>query len=233
MTTQSTTEIISVKRSGIIADPALMERFDKIAKERGFATRTKTLYHLIADYEASKQSEASVPIATYDNLMRHGNQEPAALIFGLPGSGKSTTLDKFLKEAKHRKQNFLLFSSRARDNSKTEHNWIGETLDYYACSSLAFLTQPGQYLVALETDLDSRRQQVRGISEQLLRLEGDPRLESWVLAFEEGHDYCRLESFKELLRRMRKSTKKIIVIATEKNLFLMCKPFRPEPFSLE
>ena len=226
--TDSTQESTQRKRQGILADPLLMQRLDKFAKERGLCTRTKALDKLLSEYEASKNDTNSIPVATFENLMRNSENEPPAVISGVPGSGKSYTLDKFLRECKKRSVPFLLFNSDQRD-----HNWIANKISYAEVLGLNWLKQPGQYAVSLEHNLNLRKTIIEQISNAILMLEGDQRLEKWVLCFEEAHDYHEIEAFCSILRRMRKSTRKLIVVSTEAELFKMCRTMRPEQYSIK
>lgn len=181
-------------------------------------SRPEIINRLIQEY--SNRAKQGLPIATFQNLLI----DPVpAVIAGLPYSGKSYSLDIFLKEAARRQIPFLLLNS----GNSEEHDWIQNALTFYEAASFRWLENPSQYRIEFERDLDLRRSAVREISRSLLRLEGDKRLQPWILSFEEAHDYSRIEPFLTLLRRMRKSTRKLIVIATEPDLFKMCRPFRP------
>ena len=106
----------------------------------------------------------------------------------------------------------------------TEHTWISNVLSYYEFPTLQWLDSPGQYRVELETDLNLRRQQMRDAAQSLLRLEGDERLANWIITVEEAADYYDVRPFCTFLRRMRKSTRRIVIVSTEAELFKMCKP---------
>ena len=173
----------------------------------------------------------NLPAATYDSILPKGREHEAPIVLsGIPGSGKSYTLDLFLKECKRRKDSFLLFSSRAKDPNSTEHSWVPNTLSLYEFLTLHWLDFPAHYRIELETDLMLRRQQIRDASQALLRLEGDERLAKWVVAVEEAADSSDAKAFCTFLRRMRKSTRRIIVVSTEADLFKMCKPMHPIPY---
>ena len=215
-------------RESIVADSLLIEKVDAIASRLNFSTRTKTLKFL-AEYYVAGQSSGNVPVGTFDSVISATEHMPPIVLAGIPGSGKSYTLDVLLKECTKRRQPFILFSSRAKDHKCTEHQWIPETLSYYEYPTLHWLDAPGNYRVELETDLNLRRQEMRDASQTLLRLEGDNRLSSWLVCVEEAADYYDIRSFQTLLRRMRKSCRRIVVVSTEAELFKMCQPMRPIP----
>jgi len=219
------------RRESIVADLSLIARVERIAEKRNIATRTKTLQFLTEYFEDSQNTKSSLPVATFDSVTSsHGEQGPPIVISGIPSSGKSFTLDLFLKECRKRKQPFLLFSSRAKDPKSTEHAWIPSTLSYYEFPTLKWLESPGEYRVELETDLNLRRQEVRDAAQTILRLEGDERLAKWIIAVEEAADYYDVKAFCTFLRRMRKSTRRILIVSTEAELFRMCLPMRPMPY---
>ena len=212
----------SKKRLGILAEPSLMLKVDEVAKELNFTTRTKALAFLTQFYEQSQHSSEGLPIATFEQI---AEVEAPVVISGIPGSGKSWTLDAYLKECRKRGLPFLLFNSDSRD-----HDWISNRITFAEVVGLQWLKQPSQYVVSLDHNLGVRQIVMEQIAQSILMLEGDPRLESWTLAFEEGHDYYAGPNFSSMLRRMRKSTKKLIVVSTEAELFKMCRPFKPIPF---
>lgn len=189
--------------------------------------RTDVVSEALKICERLHDNNSAIPIAFYDFLIQKNG--PPVVLSGIPGSGKSYTLDLLLKECKDRKQPFLLFSSRAKDSKSTEHTWIPNTLSYYEFPILKWLDSPGQYRVELETDLNLRRQEMKDAAQTLLRLEGDERLGKWVIAVEEAADYSDIKSFATFLRRMRKSTRRIVVVSTEAELFKMCQAARPIP----
>lgn len=195
----------------------LRQKLDELNPELG-DSRPQIIKRLVEEYSSKSKD---FPFASFENLM--ADPSPSQIV-GIPYSGKSFTLDKFLKEAQERKNPFLLFNS-----ANAEHCWIPKTLSFYDAASLRWLERPSQYRVQFEQDLDLRRSAVRELSKTLLRLESDVRLKKFIIVIEEGHDYAHIESFLTVLRRLRKSTRKLIVLSTEANLFGMCKAYRPLP----
>ena len=210
------------KRSSIFASTSLMSELDRVGNQLGYKTRTRTLQFLTRFYDETQHSSEGLPVATFDTISK---TNAPVCICGIPGSGKSFALDVFLKECKKKSLPFLLFNSDSRD-----HDWINNELQWSDVVGLRWLDSPGQYIVRLPHDLQMRKTTMSQISQSILRLEGDPKLELWTLIFEEAHDFHKLESFDSILRRMRKSVRKLIVVSTEAELFKMCRAFRPIPF---
>ncbi|MDG6997059.1 MAG: hypothetical protein JRN52_14150 [Nitrososphaerota archaeon] len=183
----------------------------------GVPTKSAAFHRLIQ----LVRPEEDNPIGNFQNIF--ADLAPA-VIYGVPGSGKSTTQDIFLIECAHRGIPFLLI------NSQSEHQWVSNVLKPYELATFEWLANPAQYRVELQKELNFRRSEVRDMARLLLRLENDDRLKQWVIAIEEGADYAKIEAFLTFLRRMRKWTRKIIVISTEAKLFEMCRPYRPMPF---
>ena len=211
-------------RKAILADSSVIDKVDELAKKLDISTRTKALQFLTKFYEESQHGSSPIPTATFGSIMSNGNQGPPIVIAGIPGSGKSYALDLFLRECSKCNYSFVLFSSRAKDPRRTEHAWISNALSYYEFPTMQWLDSPGQYRVELETDLNLRRQQMRDAAQSLLRLEGDERLANWIIVVEEAADYYDVRPFCTFLRRMRKSTRRIVILSTEAELFKMCKP---------
>jgi len=212
------------KRAHVFLSQLLVEQVDSLKSEFG-PRRTDIIGTLLREHFQKPNTEANrFAVATYENLM----SDPApAQIVGLPNEGKSWTLDRFLKEVHQKEIPILLFNSSS--GKDLEHSWITNALTFYEAAALRWLDAPSQYRIEFERDFDLRRSAVRELSRALLRLENDARLNDWVVAIEEAHDYCKIDSFLTLLRRMRKSTRKIVIVSTESELFRMCRAYRPYP----
>ncbi len=211
-------------RGHLFLPKSTIEKIDALKTDFGANQRPGVIQGLITEHEERSKLEArlglNLAVGTFDQILE--DPTPASIV-GLPYEGKSYTLDVFLRKAGEAKIPFLLFESN------NEHSWIQNKLTFYEALRLNWIDHSESYIIYLEKDLDLRRMSVREMSKALLRLEGDVRLAPWIIAFEEAHDYSRIESFLTLLRRMRKSVRKLIVVSTEAELFKMCKPFRPIP----
>jgi hypothetical protein len=216
-------------RTDLKIDMDLTRKLDEIGRSiyGKKKPRPKIIRELIRKAAETSAASGTDPIATYDAIMA----EPApVVIYGKGGLGKSYTLDMFMKRAAQELiPIFLLNSANIQHETWDEHIWIERVLNYYELSSLSWLDIGDSFRVNLESELEFRKSNVRELSKLLLRLEGDTRLRDWIIAVEEAHDYHKVEPFRAMLRRMRKSVKKIVIIATEKELFEMCQPMRPLP----
>lgn len=193
-----------------------VKQLTKIKKNTG------ALRYLLQNFQESLIS--GFPIATFDNIanVEPRTRAPAAIV-GIPGSGKSTTLDMILHECAEKQIPFLLL------NCSSEHAWIRRKLAFAQAISLTWLKKPCEYRVQFAPELETRRVEMKQVAESLLRIEGDARLRNWVIGVEESHDFCRVENFRELLRRFRKSVRRMIIVSTEAELFGMCELYRPIP----
>ena len=136
----------SKRRLSIFAPEPIMQQLDRIAGELHYKTRTRTLQFLTQFYNETQHSDKGLPVATFDAVMKH---DAPVVLCGIPGSGKSFTLDAFLKDCRKRSIPFLLFNSDNRD-----HAWLTNELEWTDIVSLRWLDTPAQYIVKLPHDLD-------------------------------------------------------------------------------
>lgn len=191
-------------------------------KELQVPTKTQLFQRLLEEYAKGRDSDA-LTITTFEEVERH---DAVIEIAGYSGAGKTYTLRAVLQEYMKRNHPIFLFDSVER---REEHDYLPKAIKPIRARALTWTRRPAGYRLKLESDLGQRRQSVRDLAAGLLVLEGNVKLAPWVLAVEEAADYSQIESFRTLLRRMRKTFHKIIVTSSEPDRFPMAEQFRVLP----
>ena len=169
----------------------------------------------LLDHWKENHSEQSLKVATFDNIM----VEPAPVcVTGLPGSGKSFTLNEFCSAALSKGWCVLLI-----DTTNERPSDFGRKLPIL--NALSFNTRPGFFRVIPESDLRSRVFTVKRLFEYLSMLQVKGRLCDWCVVVDEANEFAGLTQFQNFLTESRKYCKKAVVASTNPKLFeYVCKP---------
>ena len=192
----------------------LCEDLDTFGRSLNLEGRPSAIQKLL-DYWKENHSESSCKTATFDNIM--AEQAPVC-VTGLPGSGKSYTLNEFCSAASSKGWSVLLI-----DTTNERPSDLGRKLPIL--KALSFNARPGFYRVILEADLRSRVFTVKCLFEYLSMLQVKDILHDWCVVVDEANEFSGLTQFQNFLTESRKYCRKAVVASTNPKLFeYVCKP---------
>lgn len=201
-------------RKEIRIEPGLCEDLDTFRGSLNLEGRPSAIQKLL-DYWKENHSESSCKVATFDNIM---SEQAPVCVTGLPGSGKSFTLNEFCAAASRKGWSVLLL-----DTTGERPSTFGRKLPIL--NALSFNVRPGFYRVIPESDLRSRVFTVRRLFEYLAMLQVKDKLRDWCVVVDEANEFAGLNQFQNFLTESRKYCRKAVVASTNPKLFeYVCKP---------
>ena len=211
------TDTTSLIRKEIRIAEQLCEELDTFRKTQKLEGRPSAIQKLL-DYWKLNHESYSSSAATFDNIM---SEQAPVCIFGLPGQGKSHTLNEFCTAAVQKGWNVLLLDTTGERTSD-----FGKTLPIL--EALSFNPRKGFYRIIPESDLPSRVFTVRRFFEYLSMLQVKGLLREWCVVVDEANEYAKVSEFQNFLMESRKYCKKALVASGNPNLFKhVCKPMKP------
>ena len=144
-------------------------------------------------------------------------EQAPVCVTGLPGSGKSFTLNEFCSAASSKGWSVILLDTTGERPSS-----FGRNLPIIR--ALSFNARPGFYRIIPEPDLRSRVFTVKRLFEYLSMLQVKGMLHDWCIVIDEANEFAGLTQFQNFLTESRKYCKKALVASTNPKLFeYVCK----------
>ena len=201
-------------RKEIKIDSSLCEELDTFRRSLNLEGRPSAIQKLLEHWREN-HSQSSLKIAAFDNGM---SEQAPVCVTGLPGSGKSHTLNEFCTAASDKGLKVLLL-----DTTGERPSTFGKKLPIFR--ALPFNAGPGFWRVVPEADLRSRVFTVRRLFEYLSMLQVKGMLQDWCIVIDEANQFAGLTQFQNFLTESRKYCKKAVVASMNPKLFeYVCKP---------
>ena len=149
--------------------------------------RTPSAIQKLLNHWKENHTEQSWKTATFDNVM--AEQAPVC-VTGLPGTGKSYTLNELCSAASSKGLNILLLDTTGERASN-----FGKALPIF--KALSFNMRPGFYRIVPETDLRSRIFTVKRLFEYLAMLQVKGSLCDWCVVVDEANEFAGRECYQQ------------------------------------
>ena len=194
-------------RRSVRLSPELDNRLTDFARAVGEKTKTRALARLLSAVGVEAESIGSEPAATYENVI---SQLAPVCIFGLAGSGKSSSLRNIVERAVDQGHSVILI------DVANEHT-IGKKQS--ALTALSRRFNKGLYRIVPERDPASRKATLDRLFQHLLTLASKGKLKNFLIAVDEAHELKESTAFTDFVIEARKFVFKVVICCADPTTF--------------
>lgn len=227
MATQEVEKVSDFRRD-IKVSREMNERLESLMLGLGIRTKTEALKRLLSDFGKNNPGLTETRIASFENIMR---EAAPVCIFGLPGSGKSTTLRSLVLEAHQSGMNCILV------DIANEHSNPSNPMDPFkkkikASSAANKRFGKGLYRIVVDKDPKYRDLSIERLFENLNVLAFKGKLQDFFIAIDEGNEFSGIKALRDFVIESRKFTKKVVIVSADPEPYSkICVVMRPRPNS--